>query len=167
MERLPAKIEKLLGSVPFETDSIGMSGAGVRLYPDVVLKISRDDESARREADIMRWLRGKLPVPEILACERAEGRQYLLMTRLPGRMLCDKAVIGDAIDAARLLTRALEMVGSVDISGCPYRADLETELAIARRSLQHNTDGHHGHASPDLMPTCFSGILAFPPTGRS
>lgn len=136
MERLPEKIRKILGDAPFETDSIGMSGAGIRLYPDTVLKISRDDPVARREADVMTWLRGKLPVPEVLACEREGGRQYLLMTRLPGKMLCDSAVIADAGRVARLLARALEMVNSVPIADCPYMADLDTELAVARGHVE-------------------------------
>ncbi len=136
MERLPERIRKLLGDAPFETDAIGMSGAGIRLYPDAVLKIARDDAVARQEAGIMAWLRGKLPVPEVLACEREGGRQYLLMTRLSGKMLCDSAVLGDAENVTRLLAQALVMVGSVDIRDCPYRADLDAELAIAREHVE-------------------------------
>lgn len=136
MDRLPEKIRKIVGSATFETDNIGMSGAGIRLYPDAVLKITRDDAVSRQEAGVMEWLRGKLPVPEVLACEREGGRQYLLMTRLTGKMLCDSAVIGDAANVTRLLAQALEMVNSVDISHCPYRADLDTELAIAREHVE-------------------------------
>lgn len=136
MERLPETIEKILRGAPYETDSIGMSGAEIRLYPEAVLKISRDDEAARREADILTWLHGKLPAPEVLACQREGGRQYLLMTRLRGKMLCDSRVITDAESAARLLAQALEMVSAVDISHCPCRADLDTELAIARAHVE-------------------------------
>lgn len=136
MERLPDRIRKFVGPAPFETDSIGMSGAEIRLYPDAVLKITRDDAVARQEAGIMEWLRGKLPAPEVLACERESGRQYLLMTRLPGKMLCDSAVIGDAANVTRLLAQALEMVNSVDISDCPYRADLDAELSVARGNVE-------------------------------
>ncbi len=136
MERLPEKIRKILGPTPFERDGIGMSGAEIRLYPEAVLKIARDDDTARREADILAWLRGRLPVPEVLACAREGGRQYLLMTRLPGTMLCHSAVIGDAANVARLLARALEMVNSVNISDCPYMAGLDVELAVARGHVE-------------------------------
>lgn len=136
MYELPSKIAVLTAGKPFTTDHIGMSGAGVRLYADMALKISPDNENARREAGLMAWLRGKLPVPEILACERANGRQYLLMTRLPGVMLCDKRVIGNAPEAARLLAQAVRMVRSVDTAGCPCMADLDTELAVARGHVE-------------------------------
>lgn len=158
---LPERIRKIVGDLPFEADRIGMSGAGVRLYPDAVLKISRDDGSARREAGIMEWLRGKLPVPEILACERENGHQFLLMTRLPGVMLCEGSVLADPLHVTGLLAEALEAVGSVDIAGCPRGAGLDTELAIAREHVERgevdveNTDpatfGPGGFRDPEHL----------------
>lgn len=155
---VPESIQKIVDKEEYTTENIGMSGAGVRIYRDKVLKISRDDENARREAGIMDWLRGRLPVPEVIACERRDGLQFLLMTRLPGVMLCDRAVLSDPVAAARLLARAIEAVRAVDASQCPYRADLDTELAIAREHVERgevdveNTDpatfGPGGFKSP-------------------
>ena len=136
MTQLPEKIAALVAGKEYVTDSIGMSGAGILLYPDMALKITPDNEAARQEAGVMAWLRGRLPVPEILACERENGRQFLLMTRLPGAMLCDKSVISDARNVARLLAEALEMLRGLDTAGCPYLADLDTELAIAREHVE-------------------------------
>ena len=117
-----------------------MSGASVRLYPDAVLKTARDDEAARREAGIMAWLHGRLPVPEILACVRENGLQYLLMTRLPGKMLCDDSLLAQ-----------------------PHRVTglLDAELSIARRHVERgevdveNTDpatfGPGGFRDPEHL----------------
>ena len=159
--KLPENIQKIVGAMPFETDRIGMSGTSIMLYPDSVLKISRDDFAARREAGIMEWLRGKLPVPELLACERENGVQYLLMTRLPGKMLCDEAVLTDPFQVTGLLAEALETVKAVDIDGCPFRADLDTELAVAREHVERgevdveNTDpatfGPGGFRNPEHL----------------
>ena len=159
--RLPEKLEKLLGGAEGLMDAVGLSGASVWLYPEAVLKISRDDDAARREAEIMTWLRGKLPVPEVLACEREGGCQYLLMTRLPGRMLCDADILADPRLVTGLLADALEAVGAVDIAGCPYLADLDTELAIAREHVERgevdvaNTDpatfGPGGFKDPEHL----------------
>ncbi len=158
---LPEKISSLLRGARGEPDRVGMSGAGVFLYPDLVLKISPEGESARREAEMTKWLRGKLPVPEVIACERAGGRQFLLMARLPGVMLCDSAVITDAKKTAELLARALEMVSAVDFSDCPYTADLDDELAAARGYVERgevdieNTDpatfGPGGFRDPEHL----------------
>lgn len=133
---IPEKIEKLTAGMGYTADKTGMSGDEIRLYRDMVLKISRDDETARREAASMEWLRGRLPVPEILACERGGGRQFLLMERISGVMLCDKSVISDPLRVTRLLAQALEMVQGVDITGCPCRADLDMELALARKHVE-------------------------------
>ncbi len=158
---IPESIKKLVGTAPFTTDAIGMSGASVRLYPDAVLKTARDDESARREAGIMAWLHGRLPVPEILACVRENGLQYLLMTRLPGKMLCDGSLLAQPHRVTGLLARALEAVGAVDAAGCPFRADLDVELSIARRHVERgeveveNTDpatfGPGGFRNPEHL----------------
>lgn len=136
MTALPENIAVLVAGRTGTADRIGMSGAGVTLYPDMVLKITADDENARREAEIMAWLHGKLPVPEIIACERENGTRFLLMTRLPGVMLCDRGVIGDAQEVTQLLAEALEAVRGVDTAGCPCMADLDTELAVARRRVE-------------------------------
>lgn len=133
---IPKRIQELIGASLYTEDNIGMSGAGVRLYPDMVLKISPDDENARREAGVMGWLRGRLPVPEVLADESEGGYRFLLMTRLPGLMLCDRTVVREPARLTGLLAEALEMVRSVDHTGCPYMADLDTELAIAQRRVE-------------------------------
>ncbi len=136
MTALPEKIAALVAGKNGAADTVGLSGAGVTLYPDMALKISPDDDNARREAELMAWLHGKLPVPEVLACERAGGRQFLLMTRLPGVMLCHESVLRDPVNTARLLAEAIEAVRSVETAGCPCRADLDTELAVARAHVE-------------------------------
>ena len=86
---IPAVIQALLPQHPGEENRIGHSGAQVVMYEDCVLKVQPDTGNAANEGIMLRFLKGRLPVPEVLA-EAVQGEmRYLLMTRLRGRMLCD------------------------------------------------------------------------------
>ena len=134
----------ILGDKPYTTDAIGMSGAQIRLYPDMVLKIMPDSEEAAREVRVLRWLRGRLPVPQVLACERQNGRLFLLMTRLPGKMTCDEALLTDPAALTEILAEGLRMLWAVPTGECPIRCDLDTKLRMARQNVEQGlVDAEH------------------------
>ena len=133
---LPDAIRAILGGAPYTTDHIGMSDAQVRLYPDKVLKILPDNGESAREVDVLRWLAGRLPVPRVLACERQEGRLWLLMTRLTGRMTCDESMLSDPAALTGILAEGLRMLWAVPTGECPIRCDLDAKLRIARDNVE-------------------------------
>ena len=90
---IPAAIQALLPQHPGEENSIGLSGAQVVMYEDCVLKVQPDTGNAANEGIMLRFLKGRLPVPEVLAEAVQGGMRYLLMTRLRGRMLCDETFL--------------------------------------------------------------------------
>ena len=136
MQPLPNSIYEMLADEPYVSDDIGMSGAGIRLYPDKVLKILPDDEEAANEANVLRWLTGRLPVPRVLACERQDGRLYLLMTRLTGRMTCDESLLSDPAALTDILAEGLRMLWAVPVAECPFVCDLDTKLRMARANVE-------------------------------
>ena len=64
---IPAAIQALLPQHPGEENRIGHSGAQVVMYEDCVLKVQPDTENAANEGIMLRFLKGRLPVPEVLA----------------------------------------------------------------------------------------------------
>ena len=90
---IPAAIQALLPQHPGEENRIGLSGAQVVMYEDCVLKVQPDTGNAANEGIMLRFLKGRLPVPEVLAEAVQGGMRYLLMTRLRGRMLCDETFL--------------------------------------------------------------------------
>ena len=90
---IPAAIQALLPQHPGEENRIGHSGAQVVMYEDCVLKVQPDTGNAANEGIMLRFLKGRLPVPEVLAEAVQGGMRYLLMTRLRGRMLCDETFL--------------------------------------------------------------------------
>ena len=64
-EKLPENIRELLGGNEFETDSVGMSRAGVYLFPDRVLKVQPISGESQNEYEML------------LAREVRDGRHWV------------------------------------------------------------------------------------------
>ena len=86
---IPNKISVFLENMCGKTDSIGLSGASVYIYDDMVLKVQAQSAESDREYDMLRWLDGRLPVPKIIEHTNANKLSYLLMQKCQGKMACD------------------------------------------------------------------------------
>ena len=134
MERdnIPQCIMQLIAGKPYELDETGMSGSTIMIFDDMVLKIEEDRGEEDPAVLMMRWLKGKLPVPEVLSYEKEGGYRYLLMTKIPGEMSCNDHYHEHPDELLKILSDALRMFWEVDISGCPVTRDLDAELKEAR-----------------------------------
>ncbi len=128
---LPAEIAALVAGKPYKQEEIGRSGAVILMYEEMVLKIEKTSAVSDHEYAILRWLDGKIPAPRVLAFARAEGKNYLLMTRLSGEM----AHLFSPEEATRALAEGLKMLWALDTTGCPTRGGVVAELEMARRYL--------------------------------
>ena len=99
----------------------------IRLRPDL-LSYDRDfsccslHKDYGNEADIIRWINGRLPVPEILY----EDETYLILSKKKGRSLKDCTENRILKTCAALL----KAFWAMDVSGCPCCED--TEAAISK-----------------------------------
>ena len=101
-------------------ETIGKSDAMVIPFDDMILKIQKESKESEREELALRWLQGRLPVPNVLACEHKDGFSYILMERLKGRMLCDPKILHNRNRITKTAAAAIKMLRSVDISDCPF-----------------------------------------------
>lgn len=136
-ENLPADLQNLIAEKPYTMDSMGMSGSGIFLFEDMVLKIQKEDEETKSEAVMMQWLVGKLPVPSIIYHGVENGINYLLMSKMPGVMSCDEGVLSNQEFVTELLAEGLKKLWTVDISDCPKRWDLPVKLKVAEYNVEH------------------------------
>ena len=168
---IPAAIQALLPQHPGEENRIRHSGAQVVMYEDCVLKVQPDTGNAANEGIMLRFLKGRLPVPEVLAEAVQGGMRYLLMTRLRGRMLCDETFLDNQPLLARRMAEAAEMLWRVDIAGCPCSCALddvlrkaEVDIAAGRVTIgtanQPETYGAGGFADEE-------GIVGFIDLGQA
>ncbi len=159
---IPDNIKKLIAVKEYTIDDMGKSGSSILIFDDCVLKIldSRlhNEESS---VEVLNWLKGKLPVPEVLAFEKNGDFQYLLMTRIPGEMSCSEYYMEHPGELLLLLVQAFKMLWSTDISGCPKSRDFDAELRAARYRVENNlvdiddaepdTFGENGFENPAAL----------------
>lgn len=135
---LPEKIKSLVTGEIYETDDIGMSGSSVRIYADKILKVQEHNEESENEYRMMRYLHGKLPVPEVYAYETAEETSYLLMSKCQGQMACAGEYMADPVTQCKMLADGLKRLWSVDISDCPSDQRLIYKLEQARYNVEND-----------------------------
>lgn len=157
----PENIKEYIKAEKYEEDTVGMSESSVLIFTDKVLKIENFCEESDREYEMLQWLLGKLPVPKVICRGQKEGKNYLLMSKLPGKMSCDEEYMRQPELLAGVLAEGLKMLWQVDISDCPYSSRLEEKLRMARYNVEHGlvdvdnvepeTFGPDGFANPQAL----------------
>lgn len=133
---IPESVARITRDAPYTCDTVGKSGAAVLCYENMVLKVTPAEPRFASDVAQLRWLQGRLPVPEVLCAVTEGGFDYLLMSRVPGKMSCDKEYTRHPHTLARLLADALQMLWSVDITDCPRQRRLEDDLLEARQRVE-------------------------------
>ncbi len=159
---IPRSIQDRIGNCAYQLDSIGRSGSSVLLFPDSVLKILPRNEASRRSAELLHWLQGKIPVPEVLAWEESGEDIFLLMSKVPGEMACAETYLRQPRLLVSLLAQGMQRLWDVDICNCPIDQRLDRKLQEARYRVsqglvdmddaQPDTFGPNGFRDPaDLL----------------
>lgn len=135
---LPEEIKAYIGNQTYRQDDIGMSDSVVLMFSDYVVKIQPHTAEADNQAAVVKWLAGRLPVPQIPVYLVRDHVSYTLMTRVDGEMLCDEAFLRDPRHMLHLAAEAMKMLWSVDVSDCPRGVSpLEMRLHEARYRVEH------------------------------
>ena len=133
---IPASIKRRIGFQKGTMDDVGRSGAQVLMFDDMVLKIQPESNMAGNEHQMMRWLQGKLPVPQIIEEAFVDDTRFLLMSRMPGWYLCDAAILDDQYLLAELVAEGLRQLWAVDITGCPADRTLDQKFKEIEAGLR-------------------------------
>lgn len=146
----PAELNARLSGYTHKKDRIGCSSAGVFRYEhnsDVMyLKVAEGSDEIQRERDLLVWLKGKVPVPDVLYYEEQDGYAFLLMTKAEGFMTCDcpRNAVGEQdkvhepiAQTVKLLADGLHMLQAVDIWECPVENTLDHKLKSALYNIEH------------------------------
>ena len=135
---MPSKIKSLIDKKSFVVDDIGMSGNQVLIFEDMVLKIEDSSVSMIEQVQMMQWLKGKIPVPQMVVYEEENGKSYLLMSKISGEMSCDTYYLEHPQILLEALSCGLKMLWEVDIKECPCIRDLDVVLKEARMRVDSN-----------------------------
>lgn len=136
--KIPDSVNMLIDGKPYVFDDIGMSGSKIMIFDDCVLKIVNYRKENEDTVQMMKWLEGKIPGPKVICYEKDSAHQYLLMSKVPGKMSCDEYFLEHPQELLALLAKALKMLWSVDISDCPRNRDIDAELQEAKYRIENN-----------------------------
>jgi aminoglycoside 3'-phosphotransferase II len=138
---LPPVIRTFVEGSECEPVDIGKSNASVSRFitpsRTLFLKTCPIDECGGLGAEVERlsWLKGRAPIPEVVAFARDERYEYLLVTSLPGqngveagRTLPQVVVLG--------LARALKSLHTQPHGGCPFDQSIAAQVARARERVR-------------------------------
>lgn len=159
--QIPEEIKVYFDKETYREDTVGMSAASVWIFEDKVLKIQEAGDESEREYQVLEWLKDKLPVPKVLCRVVEDGKDYLLMTKLSGKMSCEEDCLENTDMLAMALAEGITMFQNVDISECPFSSNLDEKLRMAAYNVEHelvdmenvdpNTFGKGGFKNPKSL----------------
>ena len=100
---MPIRILDKIKGLEWNNDSVGKSDSVVLLFKKMVLKIEKTSRSSEHEIKLLGWLDGKLPVPKIIEAETQDGYSFLLMSKVPGEMVCTGNSLSNMEDTVKAL----------------------------------------------------------------
>ncbi len=136
--KLPESISRLIEGKQYSIDDVGMSGSQILVFDDAVLKIVKCRKENDDTVQMMRWLEGRIPVPRVICYEQDNEYQYLLMSKLTGKMSCDEYYMERPQELLTLLAEAMKMLWAVDVTDCPRGRDIDVELAEAKYRVEND-----------------------------
>ncbi|MCA9884431.1 MAG: aminoglycoside 3'-phosphotransferase [Anaerolineae bacterium] len=135
---LPPELQK----GPWQLLEKGLSGAGVFkgvfVERDCYLKITPHAHrmAVKAEYERLKWLQGRIPVPEILAYVEDEARQYLVTATVDGIDAFEFDAKPD--DIIRLYAKAIRRLHDLPTADCPFTWIPDEQIAFAQKSVQNN-----------------------------
>ncbi len=161
MNQAPASIAAVLGNKAGKTDRLGKSGAQVLLFDDYVLKIRPVDGWDTADVKVLQWFAGKAPVPQVAAHEVLNGQDWLLMTRIRGKELCDPDMMSHPALLLDCMAEALHTLWTIPVAGCPFERTVADNLSHAEAAIlsgrfdpsgcEPETFGPGGFESPEKL----------------
>ena len=109
---------------------------GVTYFLKIAHKLPLRDLQA--EAEVLKWLADKLPVPEVIRFDEDDDRDYLLISGLPG--VDTDSLIGemDNVKLVKLLARGLRQIHRIPVENCPFDRTLDTVMKLAWFNVQND-----------------------------
>ena len=173
---LPGRIRMAVENREPRAVSIGRSGARVWVFDDRVLKVERTSPAADREYELLSWLDGRANAARVIDFERQDEFNYLLETRVPGVMTCDKDALQDPVAVTHALAQGLIALRDISVAELLPAAPVEGDgpqpapsgsirfdsraapLLVRTRERFKRGQIHHS----DLSDECLSAFVNMP-----
>jgi kanamycin kinase len=138
-EEIPSELRTMLAGHPWQKTTIGHSGMHVMHIKNGYLKVARrgqvrGDKLLAEKARI-EWLKGRLPVPQVLYYGTNVLYEYLFITEIAGVMAMNPLVSDNMSELIHLLAQGLHMVHAVDKRTCPFERPIQPRLDAIQQNI--------------------------------
>jgi len=161
--QLPAALKEMLHGFNHETVNMGdtedivtrfFAANGKQNEKTLFLKTGKLTPEAYRERDMLLWLKGKLPVPDMLHWHETDNTYYMLTTAAQGIMACsERGLSAPEKDVLPALADGLLQFQNIDISDCPLESRLHQKLKTARYNAEHGLTDMYFFENNERFPT--------------
>ncbi|NHJ02489.1 MAG: aminoglycoside 3'-phosphotransferase [Candidatus Heimdallarchaeota archaeon] len=145
-QELPSNVRSVLEEnikgYSVEKDTIGGTRTVVYHFKaqdrtSLYLKINLGDigSNLKLESEVLSWLEGKLPCPQVISYECYQSQEYLLVTGIKGKASFICSNDEERQESIRILVKGLNLIHSVDITDCPFDRTLNFEMENAKRRM--------------------------------
>lgn len=149
---MPEKLRTILEGSRFSKNNTGCSNSRVyhiqnlEMGGSAYLKVVFDPkvESLEREVEILKWLKGKLPVPEVYYFGQHQGKEFLLMSEVNGLDASSGVFKKNPEKMVTIIAEGLRKVHAIDISDCPFDQRLEKKIQNAKYNVDHRLVDEEG-----------------------
>jgi aminoglycoside phosphotransferase len=139
---LPEELFNIVDNYSWEENTIGWSGTKVFQLTkgqDVLyLKINEAKSifNLEKEKNILEWLTGLLPVPEVVFFKRVKEIEYLLLSGVKGKVSHISITEEEKRKNITILADALKKIHSINPESCPINNNPDILLELARERLE-------------------------------
>jgi aminoglycoside 3'-phosphotransferase-3 len=147
-QKISPQLNKIIRKYSCIKDTEGMSPAKVyklvgeneNLYLKMVdSRYKGTTYDVEREKDMMLWLKGRLPVPEVLYFEQYGGWNFLLMSEVDGIMFYEEyKTYENPKKIIELYAKCIKLFQSIDISDCPFNNNTDNRLTELDYLMNNN-----------------------------
>lgn len=89
-----------------------------------------------KEYNALKWLKGKLEVPEIVLYDCDKENEFLITRSLDGEMTCSDNYVKNPDLALMVIKDAFDKIYEVDISNCPFDTSNRRRLSLVTNNVK-------------------------------
>jgi len=140
--KLPSELEKILMDYECTINTIGCSKTEVyKLVKEdqtLYLKINKPESifNLAKEKTILKWIGSKLPAPDVIFYSMFEGKEYLLITEIEGKVSFEAKSDEEKRSAIRILAEGLRKIHSIDASDSPINNLPDNLIKLAKDRME-------------------------------
>ena len=137
--KLTKKVEDFIVGTSLKEIGIGCSDSQV-------IQIIKDDQTyylkiakkglLTQEYNALKWLDGKLSVPEIVLFDDEGENEFLITKAILGEMVCSNTYLNNPDDSLNIIKEAFDNIYEVDISNCPFDVSNKYKLSLIESNVK-------------------------------